>query len=110
VLLDRGEFPDEAPAPAVIAGEETPEPGTIQFTYCGVPVRYRPTDGSPSLRVRWSEGRTTEVPGSRLDAETSAAVFARRGRILGIEAAVRPGRLVDGPPAGSRNADGAAAP
>jgi hypothetical protein len=66
-------------------------PGSLAFTCCQVPVIYRL---GPHRRLVVTElgGRTVELDGDTLDAERSAALFERTGRIERIEVEVEPGR------------------
>jgi hypothetical protein len=66
------------------------EPGALAFTLCQVPVVYRLGDG-PRLAVLHADGTTHPIAGDTLDAERSAALFQRSGRIGRIDAWVRPG-------------------
>jgi hypothetical protein len=65
--------------------------GTLAFTYCQVPVVYR-LARERRIRVIEAGGRAVEILGDRLDAEASAAVFRRDGRVHRIEVDTEPGR------------------
>lgn len=58
--------------------------GALAFSFCGVPVIYRRTPGTP--RVRWTDaaGRH-ELAGQFLDAAVSAEIFNRSGHVTAIE-------------------------
>jgi hypothetical protein len=68
------------------------EPGSLAFTLCQVPVVYRRA-GAAGARVRvvGADGAERVLPGDRLDAETSAAIFERTGAVARLEVDVRPG-------------------
>jgi hypothetical protein len=53
---------------------------SLAFTYCQVPVCYR-LGAAWSIEVEHGDGRTRTVGGSRLDRESSLAIFERRGTI-----------------------------
>jgi hypothetical protein len=57
----------------------------LGFTFCGVPVVYRRSDGGASLRWRWTDGSWGAAPGRTLPAAISAHLFGRDGRIDVIE-------------------------
>ena len=73
VILKKSEFFE--------GGEED---GTLRFTWCGSPVTYKLTNGSSSITVN---GCRRE--GSSLTAAESADLFARNGKIIGIEVEVK---------------------
>jgi hypothetical protein len=58
--------------------------GTLAFTYCQVPIIYRRSERR-GLRVTAADGTCHELAGDTLDAERSAALFARTGAIVQIE-------------------------
>jgi hypothetical protein len=62
--------------------------GAVGFTYCGTPVVYRRTTGPAHTVLTQSDGSTRELPGNRLDAETSAVLFARGGHLARIDVAL----------------------
>jgi hypothetical protein len=65
-------------------------PGSLAFTLCQVPVVYR--SGAPP-RIRVAEtGGSAEIAGDTLDAERSAALFGRTGRVRLVEVWTEPGR------------------
>jgi hypothetical protein len=57
----------------------------LAFTYCQVPILYRLGDNAGSVTIRKANGDTATSSNLRLDRETSAAVFERRGEIEVIE-------------------------
>ncbi|MFT3829366.1 MAG: hypothetical protein QM691_06615 [Opitutaceae bacterium] len=57
----------------------------LGFTYCNVPVVYRRTPGAARLTLTCADGALRELTDTRLDAETSAALFARTGQIARID-------------------------
>jgi hypothetical protein len=57
----------------------------LGFTFCGVPVVYRLSGHAPRLRLHFADGGTREMSRARLDAATSAEIFARTGRIRRID-------------------------
>ena len=59
--------------------------GGLAFTYCQVPILYRLGDNAGSVTIRKANGDTATSSNLRLDRETSAAVFERRGEIEVIE-------------------------
>ena len=84
ILLDPDEFLTEPRRWDAIEG--TLEPGSLGFTYCGVPVVYQ-LGTNPSWVATWGNG--TETTGvSSLDRVTSAAVFSRTGQIAKITVTV----------------------
>jgi hypothetical protein len=58
--------------------------GTLAFTYCQVPIIYRRSERR-GLRITAADGTCHELAGDTLDAERSAALFARTGAIVQIE-------------------------
>lgn len=62
-------------------------PHGIAFTLCQVPVVYRFDGIGPRIIVRRAEHRHDVIPGSTLDRETTAALFARTGEVTAIEVA-----------------------
>jgi hypothetical protein len=60
-------------------------PGSLAFTFCQVPVIYRIASGAPEIHVVGRDGAIRAVPGRRLDRETSAAIFERRGSVARLE-------------------------
>jgi hypothetical protein len=99
VVLGRGEFLVEPQAWHRLDGDETLEPGSLGFTYCGVPVVYHLSDGEAWSRVRWSDGRETQAS-ERLDRETSRAILERRGLVERVEVGIPDSWLIDPGPAG----------
>ena len=60
------------------------ERGTVAFTYCQVPVVAH-RSGPRHIRLTIADGRSQLVEGPKLDAETSAAIFDRLGRIQRLD-------------------------
>jgi hypothetical protein len=93
VLLEAGEFLE---APAVFGcfdlegrSRALPlAPGSLAFTLCQVPVIYERVDGPSQVEVHFTDGAERTLSGTRLDAELSAAIFDRSGRIERIRVAV----------------------
>jgi hypothetical protein len=85
-LLDRSEFLEDGRAWAVLGEGAVLEPGTLGFTYCGVPVIYHLGHEAWS-RISWADG--TESTGSaELDDDASTALLERTGRIDRIDVGV----------------------
>jgi hypothetical protein len=61
------------------------EAGMVGFTFCGVPVVYRQGKGIVRIALHQAKGNAVEVAGARLEAEASAAIFGRTGRITRID-------------------------
>ncbi len=57
----------------------------LGFTFCQIPIIYRPGKETRVV-VSHADGATREVDGCQLDAETSQAIFSRRGDITRIDA------------------------
>ncbi len=91
-LLKPDEFLDAPAAPVartvVGAVPLHLEPGTLAFTFCGVPVVYALTHGGARAEVAWHDGAGTVFDGAALDAATSRHVFERRGTVTRIDVAV----------------------
>lgn len=66
------------------------EPGSLAFTICQVPVVYR-LSPEPRLVVTFSDGSARATPGDTLDRATSAAIFARTGRVERVDVWTSPG-------------------
>jgi hypothetical protein len=66
------------------------EAGGLAFTLCQVPVVYH-LSAEPQLAITWADGSTRALGGDTLDAETSAAIFARTGRVARVDVWTRPG-------------------
>jgi hypothetical protein len=64
--------------------------GSLAFTLCQVPIVYH-AGGPPRLAVTAADGSVRSTPGDTLDAETSAELFERTGRIARVDAWVTPG-------------------
>jgi hypothetical protein len=58
--------------------------GSLAFTTCQVPVVVHRA-GPPHVELRLSDGSSQKVDGLELDAETSAAIFERTGRIQRVD-------------------------
>lgn len=56
---------------------------TLAFTFCQVPVVYHQT-GAAKIRVTWAHGHS-DLPGQRLDAETSQALLQRTGEVRRVD-------------------------
>jgi hypothetical protein len=67
------------------------EPGTLAFTYCGVPIIYHLAD-EPRVVLTLLDDTTEVVPSDALSRDTSAAIFQRTGAIARIDAWVKPGQ------------------
>jgi hypothetical protein len=66
-------------------------PGSLAFTFCGVPIVYRQRECGPQLGLFTKEGTARIVPGRTLDVAASAQLFARDGSIIRIEVDLGPG-------------------
>jgi hypothetical protein len=74
--------------PIDVHGDEvclTVPDGSLAFTFCGVPIVYRRTAGPARVRIQFFDSTVTLVNGTALNAEQSAAIFGRTGRIRSIE-------------------------
>ncbi len=87
LLLSLDEFLTEPRPWPVLGPGGALDPGTLGFTYCGVPVVYHLSDGAAWTRVRWAGGEET-VEGDRLDGSASRVLLARRGEIERIDVGV----------------------
>jgi hypothetical protein len=58
--------------------------GSLAFTLCQVPVVYERTVDKSWIRVLFTDGTSAEHPGNILDAQLSAEIFSRSGRIARI--------------------------
>jgi hypothetical protein len=63
---------------------------TLAFTYCQVPIVYRRSD-EPHLMLHFADGTDRSLDGLVLDADASAEVFRRSGKIVRIEVSLAPG-------------------
>ncbi len=63
-------------------------PGSLAFTVCQVPVIYLGHADQAGIRIDFSDGSSTEQVGSGLDADTSAEIFARSGKVARITVAI----------------------
>ncbi len=59
-------------------------PGSLAFTFCQVPVIYDAAGTQIGIQVDFNDGSSRELPGNSLDAEISADIFSRRGRVIRI--------------------------
>jgi hypothetical protein len=80
MFLDLDEFLNESRPWGAIDG--TLDPGSLGFTYCGVPVVYT-LGNAPSCTAVWSDGTETHAE-TGFDRRTSAALFSRTGQIVRI--------------------------
>ena len=61
-------------------------PGGLAFTWCQIPITYRLDDQSePTLTVIDNDGNRQSRPGHALSQEESAEIFARTGRVRGLD-------------------------
>ena len=67
-------------------------PGSLAFTYCQIPVRYRLGDAA-SIALERADGGTELVGGAVLGAGASRAIFERRGAYLAVTVTVPPDAL-----------------
>lgn len=58
--------------------------GSLAFTYCGVPIVYHRSAGSPRIQCSGPAG-SQEIAGFTLDAATSAEIFHRTGRVTRLD-------------------------
>jgi len=94
LLLDPAEFLTEVTSWEPLGEGAVLEPGTLGFTYCGVPVVYHLRDEAAWSRVHHADGRISEGS-DLLDATDGAALLARRGEITRVDVGVdRTGLLV----------------
>ena len=70
--------------------------GSLAFTYCQVPIIYHLGE-SGSVKVLRANGGTSVYSSLRLDRETSAAVFERKGEIEVIEVTLPKGQAITRP-------------
>ena len=71
--------------------------GSLGFTYCQVPVIYRPVEGPCAMRVCDAHGNMRAMDGNRLPADLSAKILRRDGDVAHVEvdfplAWIRPGQ------------------
>ena len=93
VLLDHAEPLGEASSwhPIGIDGDVVDvemAAGSWGLTVCQVPIVVRRGDGSAVIEVESSDGTVRVIDGDRLDADTSADVFARNGRVAVVRAVI----------------------
>ncbi|MGL1902352.1 MAG: hypothetical protein OCC49_09460 [Fibrobacterales bacterium] len=94
VILRKSEF---LSAPSAlkyfdVAGDKqsvTLETAQLGFTYCQVPVVYSLAEET-SIIVTKKDGSTTAIKGEIIDAETSMAIFDKKGAIVKVEVALKP--------------------
>ena len=55
--------------------------GSLAFTFCQVPVVYQRQSNDASLEIVYHDGSQVDCSGSALDAELSAELFSRSGRV-----------------------------
>jgi hypothetical protein len=88
VLLQRGEFLTGPETWVHWAGgreqQEVLAGGTLGFSLCGVPVIYRQAE-SAAIRLLDGSGEIRVMPGTRLGATCSRALFDRAGELRRIE-------------------------
>jgi hypothetical protein len=74
------------------AGEKLAlDAGSLAFTCCQVPVVYRRAT-TPSVHIRWRDGRREDRAGASLGTAVSGEVFGRTGAVERIEVALTPAR------------------
>jgi hypothetical protein len=80
VILKQSEFAAEPQVWHYSSGgkqqSEALEAGCMAFTMCGLPIIYRLSD-SASLNIYHADGKVESLPGNRLSAAWSQAVFQR---------------------------------
>jgi hypothetical protein len=59
--------------------------GSLGFTFCGTPVIYRLSQGAAEIRTHLTDGGVLTTVGRKLDAGSSAQLFARDGGIHHLE-------------------------
>ena len=67
------------------------DPGSLGFTYCGVPVVYRRAD-APAVHLTHADGTRSTLDAMTLSPEDSGEVFRRTGAIARIDVALTPAR------------------
>jgi hypothetical protein len=67
--------------------EMTIPAGSLAFTYCQIPVVYTLAD-TEAIEVRFSDGRSLEVPGTKLDVPTSRHILDRDGEVQEVRVTV----------------------
>ncbi len=101
-LLRREEFLTEPASWQVLdlaGGKETLllRPGSLGFTFCGVPIVYRLTGAGPTVSTVDGSGRTTTAAGTQLDEATARLLLRRAGRIRRIEVEIPESALIPQP-------------
>ncbi len=61
---------------------------SIAFTYCQVPVVYQEVGEGPWLKVEFADGTDRRIDGAALDADVSAEIFGRTGRVQSLRVGV----------------------
>jgi hypothetical protein len=69
-------------------------PGSLAFTYCGVPVLYREGEVA-SVELEHADGRLEVVPGAQLSGQQSASLFGRLGAYRRLTVTVPPGSFYE---------------
>ena len=84
-LLQAGEFLSvPGKLPFFSSGQETTldlPPGSLGFSFCGTPVIYQLNQGPATIQVHQSDCIAQHIVGRKLDAVSSARLFARDGSI-----------------------------
>ena len=98
-LITRSELIDSPRLMDIAALDDGPttlqlEPGSLAFTYCGVPVVYREGDAA-AVELEHMDGLMEHVDGTRLDESQSASLFARRGAYRLLTVTVPTGSLYE---------------
>jgi hypothetical protein len=70
------------------------DPGSLAFSYCGVPVVYR-LGAAAAIELELADGRLEHVDGAELDTNQSLALFARAGTYRRLTVTVPAGSLVE---------------
>ncbi|MFO7533506.1 MAG: hypothetical protein R6W93_13680, partial [Candidatus Limnocylindrales bacterium] len=96
-LIGRSELLDAATSAQFldVEDEETAvelPPGTLAFSYCGVPIVYREGEMA-AIELERTDGERELVPGSVLDRERSAAILGRLGRYRCLSVTIPTGQL-----------------
>jgi hypothetical protein len=96
-LIARSELLDAATSAQFldVEDEETAvelPPGTLAFSYCGVPIVYREGEMA-AIELERADGERELVPGSVLDRECSAAILGRLGRYRCLSVTIPTGQL-----------------
>ena len=62
--------------------------GSLAFTFCQVPVLYKPVSNEAWIRVTFADGEVHDQPGSVLSSRLSETLFSRSGEIARIDVRV----------------------